>query len=54
MRIVSLSPEGSASLFMQVLFEKLPKFCDHCGLMGHVILECGTYECSEDQIQYGD
>jgi hypothetical protein len=54
MRIVSLSPEGCAKLFMQVVFEKLPKFCDHCGLMGHVVLECGTGEFSDEQLQYGD
>jgi hypothetical protein len=54
MRIVSFSPEGCAKLFMQVIFEKLPKFCDHYGLMGHVVLECGTGEFSDEQLQYGD
>jgi hypothetical protein len=52
MRLVSLSPEGSESLFMQVLFEKMPRFCDHCGLMGHGVLECGTGEYEDDQLQY--
>jgi hypothetical protein len=54
MRIVSLSPKGSASLFVQVVFEKQPKLCDQCGLMGHVVLECGTGEFLDEQIQYGD
>jgi hypothetical protein len=54
MRVVSLSPEGSGSIFMQVLFEKLPKFCDHCGLMSHTVLECGTGEFSDEQLQFGD
>jgi hypothetical protein len=44
MRVVSLSPKGSGSIFMQVMFEKVPKFCDHCDLMGHSVLECGTGE----------
>jgi hypothetical protein len=39
---------------MQVLFEKVPKFSDHCGLMGHSVLECGTGEFAEDQLQFGD
>jgi hypothetical protein len=39
---------------MQVLFEKMPKFCDHCVLMGHTVLECGTGEFSEEQLQFGD
>ncbi|KAM0890378.1 hypothetical protein ACQ4PT_027087 [Festuca glaucescens] len=50
MKIVSLSPEGCESLFMQVKFEKIPKFCDHCGLMGHVVLECGTGEFREEDL----
>jgi hypothetical protein len=54
MRVVSLSPEGCGNIFMQVLFEKVPKFCDHCGLMGHSLLECGTVEFVEDQLQFGD
>jgi hypothetical protein len=54
LRFVSLSPEGCPSLFMQVLFEKLPKFCDYCGLMEHVALECGTGEFTEAQLQFGD
>ena len=40
-------------MFLQVKFEKMPRFCDHCGLMGHVVLECGTGEFTDDQLQYG-
>jgi hypothetical protein len=54
LRLVSLSPEGCDSIFMQVKFEKISKFCDHCGLMGHQVLECGTGEFTEDQLQFGD
>jgi hypothetical protein len=37
-RVVSLSPKGSKSMYMHVMFQKIPKFCN-CGLMGQVVLE---------------
>ena len=54
MRVVTLSPEGLQSMLMQVKYEKAPKFCDHCGLMGHGALECGTGEHADDELNYGD
>jgi hypothetical protein len=28
-------------MIFQVLYEKLPKLCDVCGLFGHGVFECG-------------
>jgi hypothetical protein len=53
MRFVTLSPEGRASMPLQVKYEKIPKFCKHCGLMGHGELECGSGEYSDEELQYG-
>lgn len=52
-RFVTLSPEGLESMILQVKFEKLPRFCAHCGLMGHTHLECGEGVYSEDELHYG-
>lgn len=46
--VIMLAPEG------QVKYEKLPRFCAHCGLMGHVHLECGTGEYSDKELQFGE
>lgn len=46
-RFVTLSPEGRDPVLLQVKFEKIPRFCAHCGMMGHVHLECGTGEYSK-------
>ncbi|KAM0864489.1 hypothetical protein ACQ4PT_043888 [Festuca glaucescens] len=53
-RLVGLHPEGSVRLHFQVLYEKLPKFCEMCGLFGHGDLECGDGVHSDDDKQYGD
>ncbi|KAK1629914.1 hypothetical protein QYE76_004229 [Lolium multiflorum] len=53
MRFVTLSPEGFESMALQVKFEKMPKYCSYCGLMGHVDLECGSGEFAEEELQYG-
>jgi hypothetical protein len=52
-RLVGLHPEGSERLHFQVLYEKLPKFCEKCGLFGHGELECGDGVHSDDDKQYG-
>jgi hypothetical protein len=52
-RVMTLSPEGSESMRLQVLYEKLPRFCAFCGLMGHTHLECGTGEFAPEELQYG-
>jgi hypothetical protein len=53
MRVVTLSPEGFGSITLQVKYEKTPKFCSHCGLMGHGVLECGSGEFQDEELQYG-
>jgi hypothetical protein len=50
---VSLNVEGQGRTFLQVKYEKLAKFCDHCGLMGHTYMECGTGEYVESELQWG-
>jgi hypothetical protein len=52
-RVMTLSPEGSESMRLQVLYEKLPRFCAFCGLMGHTHLECRTGEFAPEEMQYG-
>jgi hypothetical protein len=41
-------------MHLQVKYEKMPRYCTHCGLMGHVHLECGSGEFKEDELQFGD
>ncbi|KAM0913525.1 hypothetical protein ACQ4PT_012094 [Festuca glaucescens] len=53
-RFVPLALEGSDRMFLQVKYEKLPKYCEHCGLMGHTYLECGTGEHEESERQFGE
>jgi hypothetical protein len=36
-----------------VQYEKLPDFCNFCGLMGHVVTECGDGIHEKDQYQWG-
>uniref|UniRef100_K4A053 Uncharacterized protein n=1 Tax=Setaria italica TaxID=4555 RepID=K4A053_SETIT len=48
LRFVTLTPEGWDSILIQVKYEKIPRFCSHCGLMGYVHLECGTGEYTEE------
>ena len=52
-RFVPLTVEGSARMFLQVKYEKMPKHCEHCGLMGHTYLECGTGEHEVAERQFG-
>ncbi|CAD6247109.1 unnamed protein product [Miscanthus lutarioriparius] len=52
-RVVTLAPEGQVKILLQVKYEKLPRFCAHCGLMGHVHLECGAREYTEKDLQFG-
>lgn len=53
-RLVTLKPEGKESIMIQIKYEKIPRHCTYCGMMGHVYLECGTGEYTEDEIQYGE
>ena len=52
-RVVTLAPEGQEKILHQVKYEKLPRFCAHCGLMGHVHLECCAGEYGEKDLHYG-
>jgi hypothetical protein len=52
-RFVSISREGQRQIY-QVQYEKMPKFCGACGLVGHIHLECGTGEYDEDKLKWGD
>jgi hypothetical protein len=49
-RFVHSTLEGQERMFLQIKYEKLPKFYDHCGLMGHTVLECGTGEFQGSQL----
>jgi hypothetical protein len=40
--------------FYQVKYEKMPRFCGACGLVGHTHLECGSGEYEEDMLKWGD
>ncbi|KAM0923275.1 hypothetical protein ACQ4PT_005595 [Festuca glaucescens] len=53
-RVVGLHPEGQEKLHFQVLFEKLPRFCDVFGLLGHGELECRDGVHGDNDKQYGD
>jgi hypothetical protein len=53
-RFVMLKPEGKESFMIQIKFEKIPRHCTYYGMMGHVYLECGTGEYTEDELQYGE
>ena len=50
---VSLEVEGKKNLMYQVLYEKIPNFCNVCGLLGHVYLECGNGVHPPEAMQFG-
>jgi len=52
-RFVTLAPEGCRDLLVQILYEKMPRFCAFCGRRSHVHLECGTGEFAKEDLQYG-
>ncbi|KAM0907580.1 hypothetical protein ACQ4PT_016083 [Festuca glaucescens] len=37
----------------RIKYKKLPRFCDHCGRMGHTYLECGSGEYENAELQFG-
>jgi hypothetical protein len=52
-RVVTFSPEGCENMLLLVMYEKMPKFCAFCGMMGHEHLECGTGEYAANELQFG-
>ena len=50
---VSLGADGKREAF-RVKYEKLPKFCAVCGLIGHADTECGDGVHDKKSFQYGD
>jgi hypothetical protein len=52
-RFVSISREGRREFF-KIQFEKIPRFCGACGMVGHSYLECGTGEHDESKLKWGD
>ncbi|KAM0858148.1 hypothetical protein ACQ4PT_048016 [Festuca glaucescens] len=38
----------------RVLYEKMPRFCAICGVIGHVADECGDWSHDPKDFQYGD
>jgi hypothetical protein len=54
-RIVYVSMgENRKRLSFRIGYEKLPKFCAVCGLMGHSDTECGDGVHDKEAYQYGD
>jgi hypothetical protein len=52
-RFVSISRAGHREFF-KIQFEKIPKFCGACGMVGHTHLECGTGEHEKSKLKWGD
>jgi hypothetical protein len=52
-RFVSIIREGAREVY-PIKFEKMPRFCGACGLVGHSHLECGTGEFDEEKLRWGD
>jgi hypothetical protein len=48
-RAVTHSPEGSESMLLGVMYEKLPQFFVCCCKMGHTHMECGTREHAPEE-----
>jgi hypothetical protein len=55
LRFVSGSVDpGKAPQKFRVLYEKMPRFCAQCGVIGHVADECGDGAHDPKKFQYGD
>jgi hypothetical protein len=52
-RFVTISRGGQRE-FYKIQFEKFPKFCGACGMLGHTHLECGTGEHDLTKLKWGD
>jgi hypothetical protein len=52
-RFVSFNPEEGRQVIMRVKYEKLPRYCAVCGLLGHVQEECGSGEHAPEAVAFG-
>jgi hypothetical protein len=52
-RFVSMVRGGTREIY-QIKFEKMPRFCGACGMIGHSHLECGTGEHDETMLKWGE
>lgn len=52
-RVVTLTSEGTESILIRIMYEKIARFCLHCGLMGHGHMESGSGEHADDDLQFG-
>ncbi|KAK1629311.1 hypothetical protein QYE76_003626 [Lolium multiflorum] len=52
-RFVSIVRGGQREIY-KIQYEKMPRFCGACGILGHSHLECGTGEYEEDKLKWGD
>ncbi|KAK1652385.1 hypothetical protein QYE76_070190 [Lolium multiflorum] len=52
-RFVSIVRGGQREIY-KIQYEKMPRFCGACGMMGHSHLECGSGEYEEDKLKWGD
>jgi hypothetical protein len=52
-RFVSIKPEGEAPIVKRVKYEKIPRYCSVCGMLGHVKEECGPGEHSPGKEGFG-
>jgi hypothetical protein len=52
-RFVSIVRGGQREIY-KIQYEKMPRFCGACGLIGHSHLECGSGEHDEDKLKWGD
>ncbi|KAM0890519.1 hypothetical protein ACQ4PT_027005 [Festuca glaucescens] len=52
-RFTSIKPEGEVPVIMRVKYEKIPRFFEVCGLIGHEQEECGTGVHAEADAKFG-
>ncbi|KAE8790282.1 hypothetical protein D1007_35429 [Hordeum vulgare] len=52
-RFTPLKIRGEEALLLAVKYEKVGFFCEVCGVMGHVLEECGDGVHGPDEVQYG-
>ncbi|KAE8799307.1 hypothetical protein D1007_25438 [Hordeum vulgare] len=52
-RFTPLKIRGEEALLLPVKYEKVGFFCEVCGVMGHVLEECGDGVHGPDEVQYG-